>query len=70
MKRYGQRVITLKDMVVEHLVERLKAGSTFAQLCAVTGASQAGLYVVLTEMLKAGELIQGKRLLFCEETAA
>jgi len=57
MKRYGQRVITLKDMLVEYLMAHME-GTSFKQLKEELGASEIGLRRVLAEMEGAGELLR------------
>jgi hypothetical protein len=60
MKRYGQRMITLKDMLVEYLMAHME-GATFVQLQQELGASVVGLTALLVKMVEAGELLKVTR---------
>ena len=62
MKRYGQRVITLKDMLVEYLMAHME-GASFKQLKEELGASEFGLRKLIAKMRSAGELNQVKKSL-------
>ena len=59
MKRYGRRVITLKDMLVEFLMEHME-DVTFDRLKKELGASLLGLEQVVQAMMADGELIKVK----------
>lgn len=61
MKRYGQQTITLKDMLVELLLEHMDDGKTFKQLKKELGASEFGLKLVIEKMERDGELIRIRR---------
>ena len=60
MKRYGQRTITLKDMVIEHLMECMEAGATIAVLRKELGGTTHALTKLLEKMVADGEAIKLK----------
>ena len=58
VKRYGQQLITLKDMVIEHLMERMETGATITELRKALGGSTHALTRLMEAMVTAGEAIK------------